>query len=60
MGYKYEVVYFNTGDTYTNHKIFKYYIFALPYYWYCNFAYDFAAIGRRTLKWPTKKLFILN
>ncbi len=50
MGYKYEVVYFNTGDTYASHKIFKYYIFALPYYWYCNFAYDFAAIGRRTLK----------
>lgn len=50
MGYKYEVVYYNTGDTYANHKIFKYRIFALLYYCYVNSAYDFAPIGRRTLK----------
>lgn len=48
MGYKYEVVYYNIGDTYTNHKIFKYYIFALLYCWYCNFTYNFVGIKRRT------------
>lgn len=47
MGYKYEVVYCNIEDTYANYKIFKYRIFALLYYWYCNFAYDFAGIKRR-------------
>lgn len=50
MGYKYEVVHSNIGGTYANHKIFKYYIFALLYYWYCNFAYDFAGIRRRVKK----------
>lgn len=48
MGYKYEVIYCNTGDIYANYKIFKYYIFALLYYCYCNFVYDFAGIKRRT------------
>lgn len=48
MGYKYEVVHGNVGDTYTNHKIFKYYIFALLYCWYCNFTYNFVGIKRRT------------
>lgn len=50
MGYKYEVGYANKEDAFTHYKVFKYRIFALLYYWYCNLTYDFISIRRRTLK----------